>query len=411
VAEDLRMATLCINYLNLPSFRAPYSEVAILNGEYGFVEYAIVYWIRHLEAGLTSSLSRHDEICEDLAESLETLVEQYFVNPTVAVRLSHRTREMLEIFRERQRHEQIQQAVAWADKELKYFDNIRHEQSTLNTTVSAIRMRIETSIQHTNDQGTIEDMEIKYGTNLFRCPRFSCKHFTEGFLTADEREKHVERHERPARCTDEHCRGSKIGFATQAQLEQHLKETHSDQTERGHQFPTDKEITESLRERYPESESEVEVEVEPEAEPSQTLPEAGPATDPDEPAPRPTQSQAPKRRKTKQDYQCAHCEKTFKKKYNWQSHLASHGVSQSRSYTCHVCGRTCARSGDFARHMRIHNPDSAVTCGGVLSSGQRWGCGASFARADILSSHHKSKKGKQCIAARDKGEQSESHVS
>jgi hypothetical protein len=403
------MATLCINYLNLPSFRAPYSEQVVLGGEYGFMEYAILYWIRHLEAGLTSSLSGQDELCEDLAESLEIFVEQHWNLQSPEVRsISSRTQEMLEIFSGRQRYQQIQQAIALTDKELKYFGHTPPEQCVLNfaSIVLSVRNHLEAVVRHTTDKTIIEDLKIKYGTNLFRCPRFSCKHFTKGFSTADEREKHVERHERPARCTDEHCRGSKIGFATQAQLERHLKENHPDVTELDHVFPTDEEIAESLRDDY----SDPEPEFGHEAEPSQPPVMTELAIAPEEPVPQPTQSHAPKRRKIKQDYECTHCDKKFKKKHNWQSHLASHGVYTS--YTCSQCGTTCARSGDYTRHMRLHNPESAVTCGGVLMNGQQWGCGASFARADILRSHHKSKKGKQCIAARDNEEQSgPSHVS
>ncbi|EUC33514.1 hypothetical protein COCCADRAFT_95778 [Bipolaris zeicola 26-R-13] len=55
--------------------------------------------------------------------------------------------------------------------------------------------------------------------------------------------------------------------------------------------------------------------------------------------------------------------------------------------------------------MRLHDVDSAVTCGGVLSDGRRWGCGTNFARLDILRNHHKSRKDRQCIAKRDSEEQ------
>ncbi|XP_014559892.1 hypothetical protein COCVIDRAFT_90530 [Bipolaris victoriae FI3] len=52
--------------------------------------------------------------------------------------------------------------------------------------------------------------------------------------------------------------------------------------------------------------------------------------------------------------------------------------------------------------MRLHDVDSAVTCGGVLSDGRRWGCGTNFARLDILRNHHKSRKDRQCIAERQR---------
>lgn len=404
MVEELRLATLCINYLNLPSFKAPYSEHAVFAGEYGFMDYAILYWIRHLEAGLRSSSSEQDELHEDLAESLEMLVEQHWNNPTANVDLiPNRTRDTLETFNRCQKYQQIQLAVYLTDKELKYFGDTRPEQSALDfaDVIPAIRQLLEMAFQNDADRGAADDLELKYGIHRFRCPRFSCKYFTEGFSTPEEREKHVERHERPARCTDEHCRGSKIGFATKAQLERHLKENHPDTTtERCYEFPTEEEISESVRENLPEPEPQ------PEHDLPQSLLAAEPATAPAflEATPKPTQPrEAFKRQKTKQDYECVHCGKKFNKKYNWQSHLASHSGGQQ--YSCPYCNKTCARSGDLSRHMRLHDPSSSVTCGGILSNGQRWGCGTSFARADILQTHYKSKRGRRCIAERDSEEQ------
>jgi hypothetical protein len=413
VAEELRFATLCINYLNLPSFKGPCSEQAVLAGDYGFMEYAILYWLRHLEAGLTSSPSGHDDLHEALAESLEVLVEQRWNNPTASIgSIPNRTQDMLETFSGRQSYLQIQLAVVLTDKELKHFGDTTPERSALNFagTISAVRRRLETVVRNNTDPGTADDLELKYGKHLFKCPRFSCRYFTEGFLTLDEREKHVERHERPARCTDEHCRGSKIGFATKAQLERHLKENHPDAAERRHNFPTEEEISESVRENEPEPEPEAEHEPEglPDIDMAQLLammeePEVYPVLREDA-SPQPIQPQeTSKRRRTKQNYDCEQCEKKFTKKFNLQSHLATHSGDQR--YPCQHCSKTFARNSDLVRHTRLHDPDSAVTCGGVLWNGQPWGCGISFARADILRSHQKSRKGRQCIAARDTEEQ------
>ncbi|KAL1595313.1 hypothetical protein SLS60_010004 [Paraconiothyrium brasiliense] len=408
VAEEIRLATLCINYLNLPSFRAPITEESVLAGEFGFMDYAILYWLRHLEAGLTSSSSRQDELFQDLAESLEVFVEQHWNNPTAKLSLiPNRTRDMLGIFSGSQRYLDIQLAVVLTDKELKYFGDIRREQRALDfaDVASGVRCRLETVVRNNPAQSTIDDLELKYGTHLFKCPRFSCTYFTEGFSTSDERERHVERHKRPARCTDEHCRGSKIGFARQEDLARHMRENHPDMTERRHEFPTEEEISESVRERQPEPETGAEVEADAEAQPDPDLQTAEPAMTPVlEPAvPQPTRpTEASKRRKTKQDFECEHCHRKFTKKFNWQSHLATHSNNQTQ---CPYCDTTFRRSADLARHIKsLHDPDNVVMCGGVLSSGHHWGCGMKFARADILRTHHKSAKGKQCIAERDSEE-------
>lgn len=230
------MATLCIDYLNLPSFQDP-SENQVLAREYGFMEYSILYWLRHLEASMSSAPPDQFNPYRDLMESLEVMVEQYRNKPAVSVAsvaklASKRTRDVLQHFNHRQSFAKLQPALVLTDKEPKHFGDVRLEECALKFAgvVKAVRRCIETYVSHSPnpDMAGLSDM---YSCNLFRCPRFSCRYSTNGFSTLEEREKYVERHERPSRCTDEHCRGSQIGFATQAQLTRQLKENHPDMTE------------------------------------------------------------------------------------------------------------------------------------------------------------------------------------
>lgn len=383
------------------------------------MEYAILHWLRHLEAGMSSASPDQDNSCQSLTESLEVLVEQYWNEPTdsgasMSKSVFKRTRDLLQHFSHCQSFSRIQLALVLTDKELKHFGDVRPEKAALNFAgvVKAVRSCVETYVLQSSDPDAAGALTSKYGRNLFKCPRFSCNYFTEGFSSPEERDKHVERHERPARCTDEHCRGSQIGFATQAQLDRHLKENHPDMTERNHNFPTDEEIIDSMREASPESEAAIEHEPQVVPQLQQPLAIPDPAAPPasEEAEPQPAQPRdTVKRQRTKQDYKCAHCDRTFNKKYNWESHLQTHGNNQRLQ--CPYCKETCARQSDLLRHVKLHNPGSAVTCGGVLSDGRRWGCGVNFARADTLRTHYKSKRGRRCLAEKDSDEQSTASAS
>ncbi|XP_014559891.1 hypothetical protein COCVIDRAFT_81090, partial [Bipolaris victoriae FI3] len=46
---------------------------------------------------------------------------------------------------------------------------------------------------------------------------------------------------------------------------------------------------------------------------------------------------------------CSHCDKRFTKKYNLDSHLATHG--ENHRWECPRCEKTSARYSDFTRHM------------------------------------------------------------
>ena len=216
------------------------------------------------------------------------------------------------------------------DKELKHFSDVRPEKSALRfrRVVEAVRSCMEAHLLDSPDLEASEALRDRYGCNLFKCPGFSCNYFTDGFETWEQRAKHVELHELPARCTDEHCRSSQIGFATQAQLDRHLKRNHPELTSRQQAFPTDEEIDESMREVSPEAEAVTERELPnvPTVPDTAVAPVPAVTIDPEEAESSPAQLRETiaKRRRTKQDYRCAHCDKTFNKKFNWESHLQTH---------------------------------------------------------------------------------------
>ena len=380
------------------------------------MEYAILNWVRHLEAGLSSGPDRN-ELMQAFFESFETLLENHWNNPIIEVKIPKRTQNIFGIFQNSPKHKEIQQAIASTQEQIKRFGDMPAGECALDFSkiVADIRTQLESLVSNSADKSIDEDLELKYGTDLFKCPRFSCKYFTQGFTFKGERDRHVERHERPFRCTDRDCTGFIIGFATKAQLDRHLKETHSDSTDQDYSFPTEEEVNQSLIGYSPETSAEPEEtqpfvvqdpdsDPEPELEPGlEPEPESESETQADNAA-QPAQSSRPtKRTKRLSEYECSHCGKKFTKRWNWQSHLRTHGPSQI--FACHECGTTCAREGDLKRHMKLHMGENAFMCGGVLENGQAWGCGQSFIRADILRNHHKSKKGKKCIAALNEEEQ------
>lgn len=410
-AKELDLATFCIDYLNLPIFNNPISTRAVTDGSYGFMEYAVLNWVRHLEAGLSSEPGP-DESTRNFCESFETLLESHWRTPTIEPRILKRTRDKLQIFETSPQHGQIQQAVASTQEQIKRFGDMRPEECALDLAeiVASIRVQIEYVVLNGADWPTGEsldhELERKYGTHLFKCPRFSCKYFTDGFASKEERGGHVQKHERPFRCTDTPCTGF-IGFAKEEQLTRHLKDIHHDHTNQD-SFPTEDEIAESQREYVPETAAELEetppaiAEV-PDADVDANAELESESESESDKVAQPTQASGPaNRRKTPAEFKCDHCDKTFTKRWNLVSHLTTHGVGEQ--FPCRICSKTLARQSDLTRHMKVHDKVKDFICGGVLRNGQSWGCKRSFLRADILSNHHKSKKGQKCIAPREEEE-------
>ncbi|VUC22968.1 unnamed protein product [Clonostachys rosea] len=69
-AEELSLACLCIDYLNLPAFIVDPTAESVLQGDYSFMDYAVMFWLPHLEAGATSRTLEHETYMNDLQESL-----------------------------------------------------------------------------------------------------------------------------------------------------------------------------------------------------------------------------------------------------------------------------------------------------------------------------------------------------
>jgi hypothetical protein len=99
-------------------------------------------------------------------------------------------------------------------------------------------------------------------------------------------------------------------------------------TERHHNFPTDEEINDSMREASPEPEAATEHEPQlvPRLQQPLAVPDPAAISASEQAEPQPAQlRETAKPQGTKRDYKCAHCDKAFNKKYNWESHLKTHG--------------------------------------------------------------------------------------
>ncbi|KAK8084664.1 hypothetical protein PG997_005935 [Apiospora hydei] len=95
-------------------------------------------------------------------------------------------------------------------------------------------------------------------------------------------------------------------------------------------------------------------------------------------------------------FQCSQCPKTFTRPANLQSHERSH--RNERPFTCDTCGMTFVRQHDKKRHEETrHVEERRFICHGYLRDGSPWGCQRTFARADVLTDHHKSQNGRSCI--------------
>ncbi|KAF5628959.1 zinc finger C2H2-type integrase DNA-binding protein [Fusarium sp. NRRL 52700] len=248
VAKELELACICIDYLNLPAFTGQPTTERVLNGDYGFMNYAVLDWVRHLEAG-TLNLGIHEDKIGRLSESLETFIRNHWREPATRVPISEGTRKRLECFKALDFYAKLEQSVAAWKRQLRLLTGIKSREVALDLGdfVLSVRKVLENIVTSSPDPATQKKIEDKYGTMVFKCPRLTCQFFIIGFLTQNERDEHLDKHTRPFRCTDEGCRGSIFGFASMRERDIHIRDIHPEEDSHDREFPTDEDVSQSMQ--------------------------------------------------------------------------------------------------------------------------------------------------------------------
>ncbi|CEJ93516.1 hypothetical protein VHEMI09097 [[Torrubiella] hemipterigena] len=355
---DNSLAILCVSYLTLPCFGLETTTEQINDrlrkGMYAFHDYASACWSKHLLAAVSPAkpdsndgAGQNMESVEKAAELQETL--EVFVgthmSPSSATLLpvSKRITEAMVLFRESNYFDDICQAVTWSVKQLGIGGKGPTKEEALDLWRVTANMR--SVFETLSGESEMESLACYYGTNWFKCPRLSCYFYHEGFATAAQRDRHVERHERPFMCVVIGCHLSVFGCSTESELKAHILNYHGIDMIEEVEFP-------------------------------------------------PLPKNSGSNRTAAAKYQCDQCQQTFTRRHNLNAHMRSH--TDIRNFICSVCSKAFVRSGDRDRHQQGHG-EKRHKCEGLLKDGSTWGCKAVFARYDILASHFGSAKGQKCI--------------
>ncbi|KAF0324632.1 vegetative incompatibility protein HET-E-1 [Colletotrichum asianum] len=247
VAVNIKLAIICVDYLNLPGFRPDDPEVDawIRGGHFLFMDYAALYWIRHLQSGLTDQVDDH-VLIDEVSESLDCFLDIHWTEPTIIPRISERNRQKFGQLAPVPFFDRLLRAVVSTSKYLRSSGDMKEGESALNVfdEVNSVRHRIETLSYNDPADGGVNQIFDTYGQDLYKCTWPSCYHFTSGFKAASLRDLHIEKHLRPFTCSFEGCPTSAIGVATSSELERHLREMHGQPTKDGKYviFPSAEEI-------------------------------------------------------------------------------------------------------------------------------------------------------------------------
>ena len=210
------MALFCTEYLLSTPFhfllQIDKQKEHIRAGYYAFQDYAVSHWYDHM----TSSFKTSPEVSTDIRKQITTQLKLFLEHYGIPEKREFGIRDG-EFINIAEMLRCIPQDVRdWSQ----WFD--------LEWRTSCIRSVIESL----GDEESLDDAnrDLKkqiYGTQLFKCSRIECNHFTTGFDSRNLRDEHLNRHNRPFICVEQHCPFQALGFETEAQLESHLARNHA----------------------------------------------------------------------------------------------------------------------------------------------------------------------------------------
>lgn len=305
-AAHYDLASLSIRYLCFPAILSTAAvsetEAHLMSGQYAFYDYAVASWVPHLLAWLPEA---EDNDITGIGEDIEAFLDLHYAEgpKTSKFDVSKTMEEMLKALHRLHCYPSLAQTIIWSRKIL-LIDNKDvndHQYLDLPNIMKKIRSILERSAE-CGVPDTKKRLELYYGIGLFRCPKVYCQHFYKGFLTRSDRDKHVDRHDRPYTCSFEGCPTATFGCVSKQELAKHMLQYHGNQQD----FPV-----------IPDPNS--------------------------NPAREETRTSREKR------FQCDRCSKMFTAGHNLRSHIRTH--TGERPFACEYCGKTFVRDNDNLRHQ------------------------------------------------------------
>ncbi len=220
----MRIALFCLQYLNFRCFDADLTEREVQEffqkAYYSFEDYAIVHWIDHLASCTPETLSRDPKTHQDLGKQVETFLSKHGLDSPTA--FSTPDNEQLQILKHLDSSLRMDR-VAQLAREKKSAASCLDLEAQLHHR-RAIYENLVAKMDPDNDTSRL--IVSFNGRNNFKCPRLFCDWFYDGFPDEGRRNEHLNKHDRPFRCTIEECLYSKLAYGTETDLKRHLKKSH-----------------------------------------------------------------------------------------------------------------------------------------------------------------------------------------
>ncbi|OBR15108.1 Zinc finger protein [Colletotrichum higginsianum IMI 349063] len=235
--ENARILSFCMEYLTSGPFsRINRSHTVAAHARrayYSLQDYAVAHWYDH--ATELAAIRMYDsEHCPEMWEEsmrAASLLARFLVDygssvdgiggGDTSVSLQATLDKLPSYERDRVSLLNIVQRTTWIRQEIENLENLADDEKQI--------------------------LAELHGSNVgYKCHKPWCLMFATGFDKSDERESHMNRHERPFLCPFHGCFGSIVGFESKVVMDQHHKKNHSDAPPTIPRFPTPRRTRTSL---------------------------------------------------------------------------------------------------------------------------------------------------------------------
>ena len=215
VTEHARTALFCAQYLTSPPLRLCIEgdiQACALTGYYGYHDYATAFWWNHVDKLIEARKMVSFDTYRRTLQSVAKLLTDYLISTGMC------DEELRDL-----------DAIALKFEELPRNPREREKALSLELSTERVRGAIEAIEEGEDKTYTVGDIVILplYGSIRYKCPKPWCQLFSSGFAKPEQRNDHVNEHDRPFRCSIEGCYLVDIGYPTEPGLNQHIKRHHT----------------------------------------------------------------------------------------------------------------------------------------------------------------------------------------
>ncbi|CCC08172.1 unnamed protein product [Sordaria macrospora k-hell] len=225
----LELSVFCSQYLLSPPFAPGIAEDEIISyarrGSYALQDYAVQYWLDHLRESIKACGTLQGAGCQTARQRAYLFLQSYGDHAKMSTLVNDGN------FRTVDQVDQVVNRISEFGAERNLYFNIEGRTETIRQAIGQLEEQTFTS-----GKTKIPLSQLQGPLNVQKCSKPWCIFFKGNLQTAEAREKHINRHERPFCCLLESCPMFVVGYSSSAELQKHNSKYHTRSSNRN-RFP------------------------------------------------------------------------------------------------------------------------------------------------------------------------------